>query len=75
MVYTKKHVISTVKKWAHSQPGLVALVMVGSCARGTEADDSDIDFVLITNDPQRYLQATARVAILETSTNYPSSTT
>lgn len=55
----KKQLISTIQKWAPFQPDLIAMALVGSCARGTDTDTSDIDLVLITNDPLRYLRSDA----------------
>lgn len=48
--------LDTFKQWATSQPRLLAVALVGSYARGTASEDSDIDLVLITTDPQHYLQ-------------------
>lgn len=42
--------------WAAAQPDVQALALVGSYARGEARDDSDIDLVLLTNRPQKYLE-------------------
>ena len=43
------------KHWAADQP-LAAVVLVGSCARGANTDESDVDLVLMTASPPTYLQ-------------------
>jgi predicted nucleotidyltransferase len=42
-------------KWADSQPDIKAVALVGSHARNAATETSDVDLVLITNRPQRYL--------------------
>jgi predicted nucleotidyltransferase len=44
-------------EWAASRPELLGGAVVGSCARGTEQKDSDLDLVIITNDPLSWLEA------------------
>ncbi|MBI2599753.1 nucleotidyltransferase domain-containing protein [Candidatus Daviesbacteria bacterium] len=41
--------------WVKKQREILAVVLVGSYARGTAKPDSDIDLVIITNDPKAYL--------------------
>lgn len=48
--------IDKVACWAAGQPDILALALVGSWARGTATDASDIDLVLITNNPEPYLK-------------------
>ena len=43
-------------EWAPDQPGVLGIALVGSCARGTQREDSDIDLVLVTKDPQWWLR-------------------
>jgi len=43
------------KAWADTQPALLAAALVGSHARGQAKPDSDIDLVLLFQDPQPYL--------------------
>ena len=43
-------------EWAASQPELLGVALVGSCARGTEREDSDIDLVIITRNPTWWLE-------------------
>jgi len=41
--------------WAVVQDDVQAIALVGSYARGAARDDSDIDLVLLTDQPQKYL--------------------
>ena len=41
--------------WASTQPDVHAIALVGSYARAAARDDSDIDLVLLTNHPEKYL--------------------
>lgn len=50
--------LSAVVQWASAQPDIVAVALVGSHARGTAKPTSDVDLVILTSCPQRYLQAT-----------------
>jgi uncharacterized protein len=47
-------IIDLVTRWAARQGDVVALLLVGSYARGAAGPDSDIDLVLLTNDEARY---------------------
>jgi predicted nucleotidyltransferase len=42
--------------WASVQEDVQAIALVGSYARGAAGDDSDIDLVLLTGEPQKYLE-------------------
>lgn len=42
--------------WASPQEDVQAIALVGSYARGEARDDSDIDLVLLTDEPQKYLE-------------------
>jgi predicted nucleotidyltransferase len=42
--------------WASAQEDIQAIALVGSYARGAARDDSDIDLVLLTDEPQKYLE-------------------
>lgn len=42
--------------WARERDELFALALVGSQARGEAKPDSDIDILLLLNDPSEYLQ-------------------
>jgi uncharacterized protein len=52
-------IIRLVSGWAREQPTIQALALVGSHARGTAREDSDIDFVLLTTDPHAFQAETA----------------
>jgi predicted nucleotidyltransferase len=41
--------------WAARQPDIQGVALVGSYARGEAKDDSDIDLVILTELPQKYL--------------------
>jgi predicted nucleotidyltransferase len=43
-------IIKAILGWARSQPGIRAVVLVGSHARGTPRPASDIDIVLLAKD-------------------------
>lgn len=45
-----------ISQWAKSQPDMVGVALVGSHTRGTATDASDIDLVLLTDQPRRYLE-------------------
>jgi len=42
--------------WAHTQPDVMAVALVGSHARNTATETSDVDLVVITRQPDRYLR-------------------
>ena len=42
--------------WAAAQPDVQAIARVGSYARGEARGDPDIDLVLLTDRPQKYLE-------------------
>ena len=42
--------------WAVVQDDVQAIALVGSYSRGAARDDSDIDLVLLTDQPQKYLE-------------------
>lgn len=41
--------------WASNQHDVQGIALVGSYARGAARDDSDIDLVILTDQPQKYL--------------------
>ena len=41
--------------WARQQPDIRGLALVGSWARGSARTDSDVDLVVLTSNPHRYL--------------------
>ena len=42
-------------RWASDQPDVHGVAVVGSYARGEARADSDIDFVILTDQPETYL--------------------
>ena len=42
--------------WASDQPDVQGVALVGSYARSTAGDDSDIDLVILTDQPPKYLE-------------------
>jgi uncharacterized protein len=42
--------------WAKRRPDVRGVALVGSWARGAARPDSDVDLVVLTDDPQRYLE-------------------
>lgn len=51
--------LNVLKTWAATQPDIVAVAIVGSHARGMARPDSDIDVIVIVDDPARYLEMSA----------------
>ena len=54
--------------WASEQADVHGIALVGSYARGAARDDSDIDLVILTDKPRKYLdviQWTKRFGIVE----------
>jgi predicted nucleotidyltransferase len=50
--------VDTFVSWASSQQDIEGIALVGSYARGTARGDSDIDFVILTGEPEKYLEST-----------------
>ena len=48
-------VLRAVAEWAATQNGLAGVAVVGSWARNEARMDSDVDLVVLTDDPERYL--------------------
>lgn len=51
-------ITEAVTAWAYTRPDIQGVVVVGSWARGTANMSSDIDIVLLTNDPATYIVST-----------------
>ena len=49
--------LQRVVEWAAARPDIRAVALVGSYARGDERPDSDVDVVLLTTEPRRYIDA------------------
>jgi predicted nucleotidyltransferase len=45
-------------QWAASQPGMLAVALVGSHARINATESSDVDLVIVARDPTEYVQDT-----------------
>lgn len=50
--------LEEITNWASAQSDIQALALVGSYARNAARETSDVDLVLITENPSRYLQST-----------------
>lgn len=50
--------LEEIANWASAQSDIQALALVGSYARGAAKETSDVDLVLITANPRRYLEDT-----------------
>jgi hypothetical protein len=50
-------ILTETTRWAASRADIVAVALVGSWARGTARDDSDVDLVLLTLDPLWFRQS------------------
>jgi predicted nucleotidyltransferase len=48
--------MSALEQWAAKRDDIVAIALVGSWARGAPRADSDLDVVLLTDDPSAYLE-------------------
>jgi predicted nucleotidyltransferase len=47
--------LATFSVWAAEQPAIHAVALVGSYARGTANELSDVDLVIVTDDPATYV--------------------
>jgi hypothetical protein len=54
-------IVPLITAWLRARPDVRAVALVGSVARGTARPDSDIDFVVLVDDPQAYRQDTGWV--------------
>jgi predicted nucleotidyltransferase len=50
-----QNLLKKIKNWAHKNNDLNSLLLVGSYARNEVHQNSDIDLVLIFNDPKKYI--------------------
>ena len=55
--------LETFSRWAGSQPDVTAIVLVGSYARGTASEGSDVDLVILTSDVHRYFRDRSWVSL------------
>ena len=49
--------------WAAARPDIQALALAGSHARGAARPDSDVDLILLCDEPTRYVQDTTWVGL------------
>jgi predicted nucleotidyltransferase len=49
--------IAAVGRWARTRSDLVAVALVGSWARNAAHDDSDVDLIVLTDEPALYLES------------------
>ena len=54
-----KHFSAQLREWAKERTDVVAVVLVGSWARGDARMDSDVDVVLLTEDQKPYREGDA----------------
>ena len=47
--------LELLRRWAAGQPGIQAVALVGSHARGEARADSDVDLILLVEAPEHYL--------------------
>jgi len=59
--------ISAVEKWTASRSDLAAVAVVGSWARGEQGHDSDLDLVLLTQNPSVYVDSDEWIPLLAPS--------
>jgi predicted nucleotidyltransferase len=52
-------VVAAATRLPEAEPGIVAVGLAGSWARGVGRADSDVDLVVLTTDPGRLLESTA----------------
>lgn len=43
--------------WATAQANIEGVALVGSYARGTATENSDVDLIILTSEPVRYLES------------------
>ena len=51
------HFLDDITRWASAQPDILALALVGSYARNAAHETSDVDLVLISMQPDYYLNS------------------
>jgi hypothetical protein len=54
-----ERLLNDVGTWARSESDVRAIALVGSWARGTAHDNSDVDLVVLTRSPDRLVRETA----------------
>lgn len=51
--------LDEVVRWAEGAPLLIGVALVGSHTRGVARDDSDVDLMILSAEPGRYLRDTS----------------
>ena len=51
--------LNKVVRWAEGEPLLTGVALVGSYARGAARADSDVDLMILSAEPRRYLEDTS----------------
>lgn len=54
--------LSAVSAWAAAEPGIAAIALVGSHARGAARPGSDVDLVVLSDASERFLEDTSWVS-------------
>ena len=47
-------VLNVLRDWAEQDPDIVAMALVGSWASGRARDDSDVDVIVLVNEPSNF---------------------
>ena len=55
--------LDTFRRWASVRPDIEAVALVGSYARGTATEGSDVDLIILTSDVDRYLSDRSWVSL------------
>ncbi|MBX9669391.1 MAG: nucleotidyltransferase domain-containing protein [Candidatus Obscuribacterales bacterium] len=61
-----QHVIDKLDDWCQSQPELKALAIIGSYGSGKARPDSDLDLLIVTVSPDKYLGNTEWISAFGT---------
>lgn len=62
LVEQAQNFIESFPRWASTQADILSVALVGSYARNAAREDSDVDLVIITDDPQKHLTQTEWIA-------------
>lgn len=49
--------VNTFVTWASAQPDIQGIALVGAYAQGTAGKDADIDFVILSDEPEKYIES------------------
>lgn len=56
MIIKVDNLLSTIVAWATDRPDILGVALVGSYAHGTARQDSDVDLVIVTQNPATYIE-------------------